>query len=1071
MVAMRREQQSNEQLQQRSKIKHRKYEKRQGHSMLQHVKILRNVTKLSVVQCWTAVGGLALFMLCTPMQAAVGLLQGYCSAGGIAAVMQGMKSSTFVQSTYPSCTVTVYLSGTATPATIYADALGTSKSNPFTASTKAQWMFYADTSTAFDVITSGGFPISFSAPVTLTSVYVNGGSSVSGVSPAFVTSAVTSSTGVSGSYSVPGLLNLTGGANAQFNPASCLLSGNFCHAENVTFPTYLGDQNSSYLSQTSYGAGMSISTPNNANWRIHHTLFMSNTAYDRGISQLFGGNLSCRKTNDCAGFYIYPYADGGSATGADEGIELMAADGGETTGYFHGTLSSIDATGTFPLVVPTSGNQWLTDGTHLLDISKGTIAGTLNGYSLPLIGSTQSQRYLPVANTLPLTTSWCQDTGSRNLIRKPTNQASIATIACVPYMINGAITPMAGPSATPAVFTGSITLTQLTVSGSPSSALGIGQIVFGTNVQIGTRITGFGSGAGGAGTYTVNNSQTVAAGAMQSLLAPGLAFVPGPNDPEHYAVLSAGGAPAQAIFMGSVSGSQLTVTSVGSGVIVAGQYLTGAGVTGLTQIVSAGSGSGGTGTYNLNKTQTVASETMGSTGTQTLVVAYRAPNVNPYLYQGGIAGQYISFKDNLARTGMRSSYEAYGSLTGNDLLFWFNYNENQQATQNLPATGNEAETPYSGYTLVPGAEIVANLNGGMVVQLEPNNVNWGANDVIEDPHYPVINTQGMHLDVTVNTAPIVNSSTLFDMNIHGSGFGGTGAQAFRLTLGTPYTSYIPYGGWMIPPAGFYLQSAGAGAWGSGLRLSAAPINGGCLVCIVSDNPPTGGTIVGSISNNILTVTSIPSGYIENGEDVSGPGITPGTYIYLNGTGQGGNGTTALGTYVLNTTIGTIASQTMTTSSGPYTLVGNATWSIRSDPTTNIVTIPKFTNTGGITQSGASGSNVLVLPTQLPGATTVAGYTVRSTLIGAAVGFGTRAIAGGACSSAVTSTVTGATTSMVARASSAGGVDPTTVAGYGAGGLSLWVWVSASNTVSIKACNGTTGSITPGTLMLNVRVDQ
>ena len=48
-----------------------------------------------------------------------------------------------VQRSYPSCTVNVYLSGTSTPATIYSDAIGTPKANPFTAATNGTWRFYA----------------------------------------------------------------------------------------------------------------------------------------------------------------------------------------------------------------------------------------------------------------------------------------------------------------------------------------------------------------------------------------------------------------------------------------------------------------------------------------------------------------------------------------------------------------------------------------------------------------------------------------------------------------------------------------------------------------------------------------------------------------------------------------------------------------------------------------------------------------------------------------------------------------------------------------------------------------
>ena len=70
--------------------------------------------------------------------------------------------------------------------------------------------------------------------------------------------------------------------------------------------------------------------------------------------------------------------------------------------------------------------------------------------------------------------------------------------------------------------------------------------------------------------------------------------------------------PANAVFTGSISGTTLTVTSVSSGTITAHQSLTGIGITSETVITALGSGSGGTGTYTVNLSQTVAAESMSS---------------------------------------------------------------------------------------------------------------------------------------------------------------------------------------------------------------------------------------------------------------------------------------------------------------------------------------------------------------------------------------------------------------------------------------------------------------------------
>lgn len=61
-------------------------------------------------------------------------------------------------------------------------------------------------------------------------------------------------------------------------------------------------------------------------------------------------------------------------------------------------------------------------------------------------------------------------------------------------------------------FTGSITGTTLTISAITYGALQVGQELSGTGVSAGTYITAFGTGTGQAGTYFVNNSQSVAGG-------------------------------------------------------------------------------------------------------------------------------------------------------------------------------------------------------------------------------------------------------------------------------------------------------------------------------------------------------------------------------------------------------------------------------------------------------------------------------------------------------------------------------------------------------------------------------
>jgi hypothetical protein len=142
---------------------------------------------------------------------------------------------------------------------------------------------------------------------------------------------------------------------------------------------------------------------------------------------------------------------------------------------------------------------------------------------------------------------------------------------------------ISNPSA--AIFTGSISTTTLTVDSVLSGTIAVGQAIFGQGIAQNTVITALGTGTGGAGTYTVSNSQTVATTQINSVDAP-------------------------AVVTGDITGTTLDVTAVSSGTLQIGQTLEGANVTDGTIITAFGTGTGGTGTYTVSPSQTAASATI-----------------------------------------------------------------------------------------------------------------------------------------------------------------------------------------------------------------------------------------------------------------------------------------------------------------------------------------------------------------------------------------------------------------------------------------------------------------------------
>ena len=154
------------------------------------------------------------------------------------------------------------------------------------------------------------------------------------------------------------------------------------------------------------------------------------------------------------------------------------------------------------------------------------------------------------------------------------------------YIVDGAYRYtwfISNPSS--AIFTGSISTTTLTVDSVLSGTIAVGQAIFGQGIAQNTVITALGTGTGGAGTYTVSNSQTVATTQINSVAAP-------------------------AVVTGDITGTTLDVTAVSSGTLQIGQTLEGANVTDGTIITAFGTGSGGTGTYTVSPSQTAASATI-----------------------------------------------------------------------------------------------------------------------------------------------------------------------------------------------------------------------------------------------------------------------------------------------------------------------------------------------------------------------------------------------------------------------------------------------------------------------------
>ena len=172
-------------------------------------------------------------------------------------------------------------------------------------------------------------------------------------------------------------------------------------------------------------------------------------------------------------------------------------------------------------------------------------------------------------------------------------------------------------TAAPLVFVGSITTTALTVSQVISGVLGVDTVISGPGVTPNTTITALGTGTGGTGIYTIGTSQTVSAPAIM------------------YGASTAVGKPMW------TKGDTLNVTNVSPGSLLEGQSIWGPGIPSGTSITALAAGtSGGAGTYTISSPPAIVT---ASQATNTLTVTV--------VHSGTLAvGQTVSVSPNTNQT-------------------------------------------------------------------------------------------------------------------------------------------------------------------------------------------------------------------------------------------------------------------------------------------------------------------------------------------------------------------------------------------------------------------------------------
>lgn len=137
-----------------------------------------------------------------------------------------------------------------------------------------------------------------------------------------------------------------------------------------------------------------------------------------------------------------------------------------------------------------------------------------------------------------------------------------------------------------------------------------------------------------------------------------------------------------AVVTGSISTNTLTVSAVTSGTLAVGQTITGAGVSAGTTITALGTGIGGTGTYTVSASQTVASTAITATGPT------YASGTDYTISAGGINvldGTAIVDASNLLVTYTYNSHDRIEAATGTSSILEVLFEGLNDAEGGLPA--------------------------------------------------------------------------------------------------------------------------------------------------------------------------------------------------------------------------------------------------------------------------------------------------------------------------------------------------------------------------------------------------
>ena len=146
---------------------------------------------------------------------------------------------------------------------------------------------------------------------------------------------------------------------------------------------------------------------NPGGWTSSTNLHLATNTNIRGIKEGINEALTSHADGDTIGGYIYTYADCGFVDQSGEGCKGLGIAMSQNLGFYIGTYTRATVTGpTSPaLSAATSGNNWLTDGTYLIDETTNVLAYEQNGASAPVTSTQIGTSGTYLAHQIPVLSS------------------------------------------------------------------------------------------------------------------------------------------------------------------------------------------------------------------------------------------------------------------------------------------------------------------------------------------------------------------------------------------------------------------------------------------------------------------------------------------------------------------------------------------------------------------------------------------------------------------------------------------------------------------------------------------